>query len=580
MRNQKNIFPDDAPAAEECRENTESNQTEPVRSTSIIDALDHVQEEAHFSRLSEEFYSRCSADLDFLSESLELTRNQVIILAAMSELGEAVSWRAIANFFKLSRLKAMAFTPDFEGLAEKRWVYKCSSLEHGARFEAYKLVYGVINALRHNRKFEPENIAGLSEQEFVDRLTRYMNRAGNSSDILPEDNIRRMFQLVENNMHLPICRKLSDLSDSDSKIMFLALVADYAQFAGMDNEGLHLPDFGKWVDFDCYPDFILDQLEEGNHELFEKGLIEHGCEDGMMVTDLFRVSAEAKKELLGEFHPHRRTRMRGEEEESGLLKHTSINEKTLYYNENERRQISRLKSLLSREGLQNVQDRLAESGLRRGITCLFYGSPGTGKTESVLQLARECGRDIMQVDIAGLRDKFVGESEKNIKSVFNRYRSMCGDSDKTPILFFNEADAIINSRFETTRSSVEKMDNAIQNIILQEMESLDGILIATTNLTGTLDKAFDRRFLFKVEFSKPDLEAKTAIWHSMLPDISETDCRSLAGEFDFSGGQIENVARKCKIEFAISGMMPALTEIRDFCNDEHINRANRSRIGF
>jgi len=219
--------------------------------------------------------------------------------------------------------------------------------------------------------------------------------------------------------------------------------------------------------------------------------------------------------------------------------------------------------------------------MRKGFACLFYGAPGTGKTETVLQIARQTGRDLMQVDIAGLRDKWVGESEKNIKEVFARYRKLCKNSEVMPILFFNEADAIINKRTENVEHSVDKMDNAMQNIILQEIEDLDGILIATTNLTSNLDKAFERRFLYKVEFHKPDTDVKTKIWCSMLKDISIEDAHQLASHFDFSGGQIENIARKRTVDYILSGKFASLTEIEDYCRAELLaDKKQRKPIGF
>ena len=105
----------------------------------------------------------------------------------------------------------------------------------------------------------------------------------------------------------------------------------------------------------------------------------------------------------------------------------------------------------------------------------------------------------MQVNISEIKSMWVGESEKNIKQVFDNYRAMVNDSQTTPILLFNEADAIIGKRQEGTLRSVDKMENSIQNIILQEMEMLDGILIATTNLAQNMDKAFERRFLYKIK---------------------------------------------------------------------------------
>jgi SpoVK/Ycf46/Vps4 family AAA+-type ATPase len=148
-----------------------------------------------------------------------------------------------------------------------------------------------------------------------------------------------------------------------------------------------------------------------------------------------------------------------------------------------------------------------------------------------------------------------------------------------PILFFNEADAIINCRNENVQTSVDKMNNAMQNIILQELENLDGILIATTNLTSNLDKAFDRRFLYKVEFHKPNTEVKMQIWQSMLDDLSTDDARQLATSFDFSGGQIENIARKRTVDYILSGKNATVEELRDYCRAEQLN-GRRRNIGF
>jgi SpoVK/Ycf46/Vps4 family AAA+-type ATPase len=181
-----------------------------------------------------------------------------------------------------------------------------------------------------------------------------------------------------------------------------------------------------------------------------------------------------------------------------------------------------------------------------------------------------------------MRDKFVGESEKNIKEVFSRYRKLCQNSEVMPILFFNEADGIFGKRSNCSGSnpSVEKMDNAMQNIILQEMEDLEGILIATTNLTNNFDTAFERRFIFKIEFHKPDTDVKTKIWCSMLKDISADDAHQLASHFDFSGGQIENIARKRTVDYILSGKYASLDEIEGYCRAELLTGRERRSIGF
>ena len=119
-------------------------------------------------------------------------------------------------------------------------------------------------------------------------------------------------------------------------------------------------------------------------------------------------------------------------------------------------------------------------------------------------------------------------------------------------------------------NAVDKMENSLQNIILQEMEKLDGILIATTNLTENLDKAFERRFLYKIKFGKPSLEARCNIWKSMIPSLTEDEALILADSFNLSGGQIENVARKRTIDSIIKDEDPSIDEIIAYCNAEKI----------
>ena len=230
---------------------------------------------------------------------------------------------------------------------------------------------------------------------------------------------------------------------------------------------------------------------------------------------------------------------------------------------------------------QEIHTRMKDSGFRCGFTCLFYGAPGTGKTETVLQLARQTGRDIMQVNISQIKSCWVGESEKNIKNIFDNYRDRVKKSDVTPILLFNEADAIINKRHEGAERAVDKMENSIQNIILQEMENLDGILIATTNLAGNMDKAFERRFLYKIKFEKPTLEARMSIWHTMIPALDENVTRTLATKYDFSGGQIENIARHYAINNILHGQTDnTIATLTSYCDNERLETKESRKIGF
>ena len=132
---------------------------------------------------------------------------------------------------------------------------------------------------------------------------------------------------------------------------------------------------------------------------------------------------------------------------------------------------------------------------------------------------------------------------------------------------------------EHTSSSVDQTENAIQNIILEQMEKQQGILIATTNLEGNLDAAFERRFLFKIKFEKPGMEAKRLIWQDKLPLLVEQDADTLASEFDFSGGEIDNIVRKATMNEVLTGNGYSLDYIRELCLQERLSK-KCGNIGF
>ena len=240
--------------------------------------------------------------------------------------------------------------------------------------------------------------------------------------------------------------------------------------------------------------------------------------------------------------------------------------------------------MLEDKQLKDIRKRLEAVNMRKGFNCLFYGLPGTGKTETTLQLARLTGRDIMQVDISSIRDKWYGETEKIVRGIFESYAQLVKRSKRIPILLINEADALLSVRtgIGGNNPSIDKTENAIQNILLEAMENIDGIMIATTNLTCNLDGAFDRRFLYKVEFHQPSIEAKTNIWKTFLPKLNLDDAKELARAFDFSGGQIENIARKAMVDHLLFGNEPGLERVMELCSNEKISgrSLDRKPIGF
>jgi len=269
--------------------------------------------------------------------------------------------------------------------------------------------------------------------------------------------------------------------------------------------------------------------------------------------------------------------------EKNLVLFDQIKPKRMFYNTRETEAIQKLVSLLSEENFRKIQDRLDGKGMRKGFACLFSGAPGTGKTETAYQIARETKRNIMAVDISRTKSMYFGEGGKIIKEIFNSYRNEVENSEIAPILLFNEADAIISKRLELNSSSraVEQEENSIQNIILSELENLSGILIATTNLTQNMDNAFERRFLYKINFDKPDPESRKNIWNTLAPELPDELTGELSAKYELSGGQIENIARKTEVEAIISNGVLPLNTLVQYCKDEIMNNLNASkRIGF
>ena len=579
MRGRKRNKFADNPISNSCEERIE--ELERPDEWTIITSINYVLRASANCQLKDEFWEVCREPLDFLNKELGLTDIQIVVLAIMLEEGDSMSWKDIAENLDVTRLTLMTYSDEIEELVKKGWLMRYAARGIGGRSQGFKVVYGVLTALRHNKCFQPPKLDNLKIQEFMDILDSHLDSSMRDNDIRFEDDIEWMKNLVEKNPKLGICKAINKIENDYEKAFFMLCLADYAQYADDSEEGIRFEDIDGILPPDHEIDHFRKNLRNAKGIIFRNSLIEHKCEDGIVNQDRYCLTLKVKKTMLPGYVPSRSRCKEKKTTDSMLHSFTQIKEKQIFYNDAEGKSISRLTSLLAEDKYQGVVKRLEERGMRKGFASIFYGSPGTGKTESVLQIARKTGRDIMRVEIAGLRDKWVGQSEKNIKGVFYRYKELCKNCEKAPILFFNEADAIFGTRMEKAEHSVDKMNNSIQNIILQEMEEFEGILIATTNLTGSLDLAFERRFLFKVEFKKPEKAVKAKIWKSMLGDfLKNEEVIELASMFDLSGGAIENIARKHTIDYILEGETPDIHKIEEYCRIEMYNINKRAKVGF
>lgn len=184
----------------------------------------------------------------------------------------------------------------------------------------------------------------------------------------------------------------------------------------------------------------------------------------------------------------------------------------------------------------------------RGISALFSGPSGTGKTMAAEIMANHLNLDLYRIDLAGVVSKYIGETEKNLRKVFD------AAEQSGAILFFDEADALFGERTEV-RDSHDRYANIEVNYLLQRMEDYRGLAILATNRKSALDRAFLRRLRFQVDFPFPDAESRRRIWQKVFPseaEVNELDYDILT-RLEISGGNIRNIALNAAFLAAADG---------------------------
>ena len=547
----------------------------------IVKAFNTINEESPRSQLAGGLFVRCAEAFSFLFDKLGLNAVQCVIVAMLVEAGRPMSFRQMGKVLGLSRLSMMTHYDDIEDLFRRRWLQHRGAKESDGIFDGYCLVRGVVSAIRENRPFRPEVLECGSTQEFVDRIAEHVARDYHDENLVLSDEKYWLQEMVRANAELPICKVALGFNDIDNLALLMLIVCDYANYNGSEEEGISPNDVRRVYAYESTPTFrrAWDAMQRGTHRLMRENLIEHKCVNGMADINLYVATSHLKNEILADFCPFDHSD-KHVPQMNGVRACKDITAKDLFYNKEEGEQVERLRSILSQEQLPIIQERLKSKGMRTGVCVLLHGQPGTGKTATVYELARRTGRDIIQVQVTDFKDKYVGESEAKLKKIFSDYRQCCKNSKATPILLLNEGDAILGKRIEKVEHSTEQMMNALQNILLEEMETIQGIMIVTTNLIANLDKAFERRFIFKVKFEKPGTEVKAHIWQSMLENLDEKEAMSLAHEFDVTGGEIENIARKATMEYILTGKESDIDTIRKFTKQEKLESNRRHIVGF
>jgi SpoVK/Ycf46/Vps4 family AAA+-type ATPase len=183
-----------------------------------------------------------------------------------------------------------------------------------------------------------------------------------------------------------------------------------------------------------------------------------------------------------------------------------------------------------------------------GLSALFAGPSGTGKTLAAEVVAGDLNLDLYRIDLSSVVSKYIGETEKNLKQLFDAAEA------GGVLLLFDEADALFGKRAEV-KDSHDRYANIEVSYLLQRMESFQGLAILTTNLKSSLDRAFQRRLRFTVDFPFPDEVQRKAIWARVFPPQTPTDClqSDLLARLNMTGGNIRNIALNAAFLAAESG---------------------------
>lgn len=376
--------------------------------------------------------------------------------------------------------------------------------------------------------------------------------------ILLENRIKERIKVTNNSIMLEDFFKENDLNDKE-QTLFLALLKE--EYSGGDGTMRDMNALIELISVDDYEKIKYRSLLEESSSLVSKSLVDYdevltpfgGINRNFYIPDevLYKISHPTKKKT-------RRAKIKLDsvikEQDTFELISTTKTLDDVVLNDKTRETLDSLLKQVDKD----VVNRLKQWGIKdkkKGIEAkiIFYGVAGTGKTLTALAMAKSLKKEVLSFDCSKILSMYVGESEKNVRAVFDKYYELREQTKSEPILLLNEADQFLSSRTSGAGSGSDKMHNQMQNIFLEQIERFDGILIATTNLLENLDKAFSRRFNYKIEFMKPNKEQRLTLWQKLLPDTlpldDEFDFEDLSS-YELTGGQIELVIKNTAYKMA------------------------------
>ena len=366
--------------------------------------------------------------------------------------------------------------------------------------------------------------------------------------------------------------KQKKLSEKE-QVIFLALLKE--EYSAADSNLREMNALIDLISFDEYDRIKNRSLLEDGAQLLNEGIIDY---EEMLspfggISRAFYILDDVLQKII---HPQKKKKVRRlkldmliKDQDVFELVEPATSLSDVVLNPKTRETLETLMKQLDKE----VVNRLHSWGIkdkRRGIDAriIFYGAPGTGKTMTAYSLAKSLKRQVLSFDCSKILSMYVGESEKNVRKIFDTYKDLTQKTKTEPILFLDEADQFLGSRSSGVTTGADQMHNQMQNIFLEQIEAFEGVLIATTNLLENIDTAFSRRFNYKIEFKKPNQLQRKKLWELMLPKNAEYEedfNLDVLSEYQLTGGQINLVIKNTAYHVAVREV--PLFKVEDFISE-------------
>ncbi|MCF8221290.1 MAG: AAA family ATPase [Cryomorphaceae bacterium] len=418
----------------------------------------------------------------------------------------------------------------------------------------------------------------------LDAVLEYFRKKLLDHDHLGKADVNQfMDDIVNNNAQLNLIKYCNKKYFTETVLDAYLCIAVCVKSV-FDNDAFNFSYLVNYINMDKnYIQYMRKEILSASWAPIAEGLIENAGGGMVDFNPELKLTSKGFDYFLKELDPDmlKFLRVRLGKINIPMIQPKEIQKVDLHFDEVFAQRMTRITELLKPASFSKYQANFPQNAKMKGLTLLFQGPPGTGKTEFALQLSKMTGRPIIKVEVTDFQSKWVGESERKLKEVFRDYKLSCQRmGEKFPILFFNECDQVIGRRV-AIKSSVDQMTNALQNIILEEMETFNGILIGSTNMTKNMDEAFERRWVMKMQFESPNETAKIAIWKSAIKGLRQSEAQELVKRFNFTPGEIANISRRFVIENMLGLTQSRLQTLIQLCETEHYDaHASNKSIGF